>query len=184
MKNGFGLRSGLLSATCQVQGSRCLCVLWHIFTSWSGDSSEAVLLMYVVLMVLILSYWIMSLFQGCWWCNAWWQERKLRWGNVRTSSDKSGRPTQSWLAGLGLCSPGTHRSLSRKIIKLWRARRQWPQDHWDIDGWMEDACIFFPVIQMWNYQVAFLDTIPQQQPLPSAFVLGALYCLIPFFLGI
>lgn len=66
VKNGFGLRSGLLSTTRQVQCSRGLCELWHIFITQSRDSSEAVLLIYGGLMVLILSFWVMKLFQGWW----------------------------------------------------------------------------------------------------------------------
>ena len=96
VKNGFGIRCGLPSTTCQVQCSRGLCVLWHIFITWSGDSSEAVLLMYVGLMVPILSSWVMRLFQGLWWCNVWWQKRKSRWGNMRHYSGKWGKPPQTW----------------------------------------------------------------------------------------
>lgn len=79
VKNGFGLRSGLLSTTHQVRCFGDLCVLWHIFITWSRDSSEAVLLMYVGVMVLILSSWVMRLFQGWWGYNAWWQKMPSRW---------------------------------------------------------------------------------------------------------
>lgn len=40
-------------------------------------------------------------------------------------------------AGLGLgryLFSGTHRSLSRKIIELLRARREWPKNHLEVDG--------------------------------------------------
>lgn len=134
MKNGFGLRSGLLSTTHQVQCSRGLCVLWHIFITCSTDSSEAVLLMYVGLMVCILSSWVMKLFQGWWWCNAWWQRRKLRRGNVRSSSGKSGRPPQTWESWSWpgkACFPLVHTEVFQgRSLNHWEQEGNAPKIRW------------------------------------------------------
>lgn len=53
------------------------------------------------------------------------------------------------LSWKGMFSPGTHRRLSRKIIKPLRARSECLKDHVDVDGEWEAAVFFF----FWNANV-------------------------------
>lgn len=154
VKNGFGLRSGLLSTTHQVQCLRGLCMPWHIFKTGSRDSSEAVLLMYGGLMALILSSWVMWLSKAD--GGATTDGRRERRGGemwrapVANQGDCAGHE-ELGSAREGMFSPNSHRSIARKITKLLRAKKV----TWMLMGEWKTVHFFWDANVRWSSWIDF-----------------------------